>query len=96
MTSTMEHAMGMNLNPANEQAKQGSGVSQAFSLASHDLDTQRLRILRCTAKAMASTPGGLRFTAGTRPWLDGLAGGRPALSAASSQRGNPVSQAAGD
>lgn len=90
--------MGMNLNPANEQAKQGSGVSQAFSAASHsyDLDTQRLRILRCTAKAMASTPGGLRFTAGTRPWLDGLAGGQPALSAASSERGNPVSQAAGD
>ena len=26
---------------------------------------------------MASTPGGLRFVAGTRPWLEGLAGGQP-------------------
>jgi hypothetical protein len=48
--------------------------------ATHYLDKQRLcilRILRCTAKAMASGPGGLRFKAGTRPWLDG-ARGRPA------------------
>jgi len=29
-----------------------------------------------TAQAMASGPGGLRFQAGTRPWLEGLAGGR--------------------
>ncbi|MES2413594.1 MAG: hypothetical protein V4614_07315 [Pseudomonadota bacterium] len=33
---------------------------------------QCLRILRCTARAMASSPGGLRFKAGTRPWLEGL------------------------
>lgn len=38
----------------------------------HELDRQRLRILRCTAQAMANGPGGLRFKAGTRPWLDGL------------------------
>jgi hypothetical protein len=44
-------------------------VSPAF----HDFDQQRLRILRCTARAMASTPGGLRFKPGARPWLDGLA-----------------------
>jgi hypothetical protein len=65
--------------------------------ATHDLDKQRLcilRILRCTAKAMASGPGGLRFKAGTRPWLDGLAGGQPALSTGSGQSGNPSSQAA--
>ena len=36
-----------------------------------------LRLLRCTAEAMASSPGGLRFVSGTRPWLEGLAGGRP-------------------
>ena len=39
-----------------------------------------MRILRCTAKAMASTPGGLRFVAGTRPWLEGLACGQPVRS----------------
>ena len=38
-----------------------------------DLDAQRLRILRCTAHAMANSPGGLRFKAGARPWLEGLA-----------------------
>ena len=33
---------------------------------------QCLRILRCTANALVSSPGGLRFKPGTRPWLDGL------------------------
>ncbi|MFN5350960.1 MAG: hypothetical protein ACK5A0_15740 [Polaromonas sp.] len=33
---------------------------------------QCLRILRCTAKALASSPGGLRFEPGARPWLEGL------------------------
>jgi hypothetical protein len=44
------------------------------STVRHALQLQCLRILRCTAKAMASTPGGLRFKAGTRPWLEGLEG----------------------
>ncbi len=38
----------------------------------HPVYQQCLRILRCTAMAMASSPGGLRFKAGTRPWLEGL------------------------
>jgi hypothetical protein len=38
----------------------------------HDIDQQRLRILRCTARAMAGSPGGLRFSPGARPWLDGI------------------------
>ncbi|MDB5779257.1 MAG: hypothetical protein JWP93_1622 [Polaromonas sp.] len=43
----------------------------------HELDRQRLRILRCTAHAMASTPGGLRFKAGSRPWLEGIPNASP-------------------
>ena len=39
----------------------------------------RLKLLRCTAPAMASSPGGLRFVAGTRPWLEGLTGGSQRL-----------------
>ena len=39
----------------------------------------RLKLLRCTAQAMASGPGGLRFVAGTRPWLEGLTDGRQRL-----------------
>ncbi len=38
----------------------------------HDFEQQCLRILRCTAYALANSPGGLRFQAGTRPWLDAL------------------------
>ena len=47
----------------------------------HDVDQQRLRILRCTARAMASSPGGLRFKPGARPWLDGLTLIRPVAGA---------------
>lgn len=83
--------MEMNLNQSHVhawQTLQSPGVC-------HYIDQQLLRILRCTAQAMASSPGGLRFKAGTRPWLEGLAGGVPALPAARSQRGQAVSQAAG-
>ena len=38
-------------------------------------DQVLLKILRCTAQSMANSPGGLRFVAGTRPWLEGLKGG---------------------
>jgi hypothetical protein len=38
---------------------------------------QCLRILRCTAMALAGSPGGLRFKPGARPWLEGLQSVRP-------------------
>lgn len=44
----------------------------ALGAGLHDFNLQCLRILRCTAQAMANSPGGLRFKAGTRPWLEGL------------------------
>lgn len=49
----------------------------------HDLSLQCLRVLRCTAHAMASSPGGLRFKAGTQPWLEGLPMPTPARQSAS-------------
>ena len=49
-----------------------SSSNRNFSSGLQDLNLQCQRILRCTAKAMSSSPGGLRFKAGTRPWLDGL------------------------
>ena len=85
--------MRLDLNQAGESEK---GVSQAASAAIHDLDQQRLRILRCTAQAMASSPGGLRFEAGTRPWLDGLSGGQTVSAMTASRRGNAVSLATAD
>ena len=63
-----------------------SRQSSAAPATAGDLESQLLRILRCTARAMAGSPGGLRFEAGTRPWLDELPGGRG---------GNAVLQAAG-
>ena len=44
-----------------------------------NFNQQCLRILRCTAQALASSPGGLRFKPGTRPWLEGLQSVRPML-----------------
>ncbi len=45
---------------------------QVNNRPTHDFEQQCLRVLRCTAQALANSPGGLRFQAGTRPWLDAL------------------------
>jgi hypothetical protein len=42
-----------------------------------NFNQQCLRILRCTASALANSPGGLRFKPGARPWLEGLQSVRP-------------------
>jgi hypothetical protein len=34
-----------------------------------NFQAQVLRVLVCTARLLATSPGGLRFKAGTRPWL---------------------------
>ena len=81
----------MPLNPppaAQCPAIAGPSASPAKA-AIHDLDGQRLRILRCTAHAMASSPGGLRFKAGTRPWLVGLAVSAPACASRMKQAARP-------
>src|SRR5665647_59160 len=93
MTCTKEHAMQTDSSLVDGQ---GNGVGKAGSTAGDDLGTQCLRILRCTARALASSPGGLRFKAGTRPWLDGLSNAWPAGAAASSRRTPGVLQAIGD
>ena len=59
------------------EANRPHDAGQSAIDATHDLNCQRLRILRCTAHAMASSPGGLRFRAGTRPWLDDLPACQP-------------------
>ena len=61
--------MALNLNLAGESKP---GIGHVACGIYRELDKQRLRILRCTAQAMASSPGGLRFKSGTRPWLDGI------------------------
>ena len=83
--------MEMNLNQAGELKK---GAGPVASAVIHDLDRQRLRILRCTAQAMASSPGGLRFKAGTRPWLDGISVGLPAPGRLNGRCGNTVPRSA--
>lgn len=59
------------------EMKSDTGAGKPCSASGDYLKKQCLRILRCTAHAMANSPGGLRFKAGTRPWLEGLPkGGR--------------------
>ena len=71
----------MALNLTSSAAHRPNASSASGADVTHDLDGQCLRILRCTAKAMAGSAGGLRFKAGARPWLDGLSGGRPSPAA---------------
>lgn len=75
--------MGIDLSRTGESKK---CVGLAAGAIHHELDKQRLRILRCTAQAMASSPGGLRFQAGTQPWLEGLADKRQASSLVNGRR----------
>lgn len=56
--------------------QQGMKIESGSTSIFYELDQQRLRILQCTARAMASSPGGLRFKPGTQPWLEGLAPSR--------------------
>ena len=49
----------------------------SHAVAVLNFNQQCLRILRCTAAALASRPGGLRFKPGARPWLEGLQSIRP-------------------
>ena len=53
--------------PKNSLAEQTLPITPVLTF-----NQQCLRILRCTANALASSPGGLRFKPGTRPWLEGL------------------------
>ena len=65
--------MELNSNQANEYGKQNHSDSRALGASLLDFNQQCLRVLLCTAREMANSPGGLRFVAGTRPWLEGIA-----------------------
>ena len=53
-------------------AAQHPESSNPAGFGAADVVAQGLRILRCTAHALAVSPGGLRFKPGARPWLEGL------------------------
>ena len=81
--------MELNSNQVNAYGKQNHSVSRALGASLLDFNQQCLRVLLCTARSMANSPGGLRFEAGTRPWLEGIAvGARPVQSA--NVKGGPV------
>lgn len=61
--------MGKHLDAAVEF---GKSLANGATRPGHAFEQQCLRILRCTAQALANSPGGLRFRAGTQPWLDAL------------------------
>ena len=87
--------MALQSNQLYEPGHQAVTASRSLGAGLHDFNQQCLRILRCTAKAMANSPGGLRFKAGTRPWLEGLAT-VPALVANGRQRISADLPTAGD
>jgi len=93
MTCMKQHAIETNLSLADKPAQ---GAGDPGRAAVGDLKAQCLRILRCTARSLASSPGGLRFKAGTRPWLEGLSGAWPAGACAAGRRKTGVFQIVSD
>lgn len=74
-TQVIEHRFELRLKGAGDtDSDLRKGIRKTGGNASEilELDQQRLRILQCTARAMATSPGGLRFKPGTRSWLEGL------------------------
>ena len=78
MTNKTGYVVASQSNRLNDSGHH-EAASRTLGHSLHDFNQQCLRILRCTAKAMANSPGGLRFKAGTRPWLEGLSAARPVL-----------------
>ncbi len=70
MNSAMGHAQFMNVDFTGNV---NTGLSQEQA---SNIQAQILRVLMCTARLLANSPGGLRFKAGTRPWLIPLANER--------------------
>lgn len=62
------------MNGALHQLIRRPGPLAAMEGPLHPMHQQCARILRCTANALAASPGGFRFRPGTRPWLDGVHG----------------------
>lgn len=77
--------MSLQLNRVGQTNYQQAVAASTSHVGLYNFNEQSLRILRCTAKAMAYSAGGLRFKAGTRPWLEGLSEGK-ALVAICSRR----------
>jgi len=65
-----EHHPMTHLNPSTETA--GSSLIRSQGAAASAASRVALDMLRRTALHLASTPGGLRLTAGYRAWLQGL------------------------
>ncbi len=70
--------------PTSPLERDSLGAAPAWASSAREIDRQCLRVLHCTARALAAGAGGLRFTPGARPWLDGLV---PAAAMPSGQGG---------
>ena len=64
--------MKLELNVSACQRQPGADSSRSRGTGFFEFNKQVLRVLHCSALALATSPGGLRFKAGTRPWLEGL------------------------
>ena len=63
----------------------GPDTATRWAASARDIRQQSLHVLRCTAQDLATGAGGLRFTPGARPWLDGLV---PTAAIRAAQRGS--------
>ena len=57
---------------ASAAARTGVDAAPSWRSTASDIEQQCIRVLRCTAQALAAGAGGLRFRPGSRPWLAGL------------------------
>ena len=57
---------------ASAAARAGVDAAPSWRSSARDIEQQCIRVLRCTAQALAAGAGGLRFRPGSRPWLAGL------------------------
>ncbi len=60
------------LNAGARRRQPGADSNRSLGTGFFEINKQVLRVLHCSALALATSPGGLRFKAGTRPWLEGL------------------------
>lgn len=54
------------------QRQPGADLGRSLGTGFFEFNKQVMRVLHCSALALATSPGGLRFKPGTRPWLEGL------------------------
>ena len=86
MQSAAKYSMALQSNLLDQTDCQHAVATSTLDVGLDDFNKQRLRILRCTAKALANGLGGLRFKPGTCAWLENLSAIQPVLATCSKRQ----------